>query len=367
MNANKILYILISLTMFSCSKSTNVVVGEVAPLVLEIRTKGCKVELGINFNDQVDDEDGSCEFEGCLAFDENLKETYNKYKSEFEDALLINTCPEEVVEDFNQSNKAHVGILWVIDDSGSMRAEQENLANNFSSFINEFSKKSINFTMGITTTLYKPVQDAPLKLNQEKMNENKDQFISDFKKLINVGVINTSAPESGFTAANRYLESDSTKILKKNSHLVTIYVSDEEEQSKNLTIDEHIVELSNYVDSKNKVQSHSITLIKEENVKQRPESLGKRYQEISQKTKGITGSLREDFAPLLKNIGKSISDLIDTFKLRSTPYIPSIQVLVNGKVLDKGLWSYNEKTQSIVFKNAPAESSEIKIKYLPKS
>ncbi len=362
-----VISLLISLTIISCKKSTNVLVGEVTspPVVLEVKTKGCKVELANNYQEDLDNEDGSCEFEGCLAFDEDLQKTYEQYKVIFKDSKLVSTCPDIISEEFNQENRAHVGILWVIDDSGSMREEQENLANNFSNFINEFSDKDIDFTMGITTTLYRTVEDAPLKLNKTEINKDKEQFIVDFKSLINVGAINTAAPESGFSAANKFLETDSSKILQKKSHLVAIYVSDEEEQTENLTIEEHIDQLASYVDNKEKVQTHSISLIKAENVKSNPESLGKRYQEISAKTKGVTGSLREDFAPLLKNIGKSISDLIDSFKLKSAPFIPSLKVSVNGKVLDNSLWNFDENSQSIVFKTPPEASSEIVVRYLP--
>ena len=45
-----------------------------------------------------------------------------------------------------------VDILWVVDDSGSMRDEQEDLARNFDVFIKDFLEQKIDFQMGITTT-----------------------------------------------------------------------------------------------------------------------------------------------------------------------------------------------------------------------
>ena len=45
-----------------------------------------------------------------------------------------------------------IDVLWVIDNSGSMQTSQENLTNNFQSFINDFQVQGFDFQIGVTTT-----------------------------------------------------------------------------------------------------------------------------------------------------------------------------------------------------------------------
>lgn len=45
-----------------------------------------------------------------------------------------------------------VDILWVVDNSGSMATSQQNLADNFNSFINRFQEKESDFHMAVTGT-----------------------------------------------------------------------------------------------------------------------------------------------------------------------------------------------------------------------
>src|SRR6476661_1736301 len=45
-----------------------------------------------------------------------------------------------------------IDVLWVVDNSGSMATSQQNLANNFPSFIQKFQEKAYDFQMGVVTT-----------------------------------------------------------------------------------------------------------------------------------------------------------------------------------------------------------------------
>ncbi len=357
----------------SCSKSTNVGISTVEPapkIIIPAKPEGCTASLALNFDPKAEVESGKCSFEGCLVFDQTLKETFDQYKAQFPDAQLNNTCPSEQVDTFNQSNRAHVGILWVVDDSRSMSEDQANLANNFSSFINTFKTNSINFTMGITTTDRENPKVLPVEaeLTSQKLKENEDAFIKNFARRIKVGITG-SGNEKGFESAEQYLASSSGKLLEsQTSHLTVIYVSDEDDGSSS-NARGHIVKLEGFVEEKSKLQVHSIVAHKTVlNLDGQPiSSKGTKYMDAAKLKSGLVGDIESsDFAKVLKDLGNSISNLVNNFKLKSPPYLPSLEVLVNEKTLPVSEWRYDEQTQSIVFSKAPAESAEIKVKYLPR-
>src|SRR5690606_4784783 len=108
--------------------------------------------------------------------------------------------------------------------------DQRNLANNFSSFVNTFSEKSLDFTMGITTTDSNHSSSSMYLLNREKLDDNKSKFISDFQGLIKVGVSGNNY-ERLFKGSDDFLRTHSSELLKQESFLIVIYLTDEKEQS----------------------------------------------------------------------------------------------------------------------------------------
>jgi hypothetical protein len=66
---------------------------------------------------------------------------------------LEHTLPPNVHEDtYAQTSASAVDVLWVIDNSGSMAPRQQNLARNFSSFMDIFTRGSIDYRLAVTTT-----------------------------------------------------------------------------------------------------------------------------------------------------------------------------------------------------------------------
>ena len=65
---------------------------------------------------------------------------------------LKKTLPPDIrVDTYAQQAASKIDVLWVIDDSGSMAPRQENLAKNFSSFIDVFSSPLSLATLYFTT------------------------------------------------------------------------------------------------------------------------------------------------------------------------------------------------------------------------
>lgn len=135
----------------------------------------------------------------------------------------------------NTGKKGDVDILWVIDDSGSMADEQDSLGRNFQSFIDQFLVKGIDFKMAITTTdgtssrNGKMVGDSSL-LTSAAAKQNKTAFISNFKKLVNVGT-RGSGVEQGLKTSAAFMDRYASSFLRSDAFLVVVYLSDEEDQS----------------------------------------------------------------------------------------------------------------------------------------
>lgn len=72
-----------------------------------------------------------------------------------QDYIFEQQCPASVTEaeaNFSVVEPVPVDIVFVIDNSGSMRDEQENLARNFDRFIDVIAGSSLNYRLAVVTT-----------------------------------------------------------------------------------------------------------------------------------------------------------------------------------------------------------------------
>ena len=68
--------------------------------------------------------------------------------------LGTGTTETHQIDRFEQAAEQMVDVLWVVDDSGSMSEEQNNLASNFGEFIRYATQElNVDFHIAVTTTL----------------------------------------------------------------------------------------------------------------------------------------------------------------------------------------------------------------------
>ena len=167
---------------------------------------------------------------------------------------------ETVVDSFTQNNAEEVGkvdILWVIDNSGSMRDEQEALARNFQYFIDEFMQKNVDFKMAITTTdtgssyngritcgvnswggtLVCDNSNATPSSNElvdmlsaPAAQNDLQNFIDDFMHYIYVGV-RGSGRERGLHTMEQFIMRYGQNYMRSDAYFAVIILSDEQDQS----------------------------------------------------------------------------------------------------------------------------------------
>lgn len=274
-------------------------------------------------------------------------------------------------DEFIQKENKSIDILWVMDNSGSMKDEQTNLANSFERFINNFIKKEINFKMAITTTDASSTSKKGKEIgdfNQmtlKKSQESSSTFIEYFQEKINVGT-GGSRKESGLSTSLAFLENYKSVFIRPNALLTIIYVSDEDDQSSE-TVPTIINKIKALKSDAHLFKAYSITAFKE--TKQSHEYVGTRYQEATALTLdgGYNADINKDFHTTLEKIGENMANAVTRFPLSKPPAeIKLVKIYVNTKLKELNThYSYDETNHSIQFigNYVPAVLDKIKIVY----
>ena len=239
-----------------------------------------------------------------------------------------------ITENFStQGTSPKVDILWVIDNSGSMGDEQNNLRRNLDSFINKFLSKNVDFKMAITTTDDKKIYSGKVNgkldfLTSAKATQDLPSFLSAFKRWTQVGTWG-SGREKGFNTTLNFLNRYSTNFLRSDAYFIPIYLSDEEEQS-GYSISKYIEALAKYK-TVDKIRSYSIvSSYRRKHTKWETE--GQRYEFLSNELHGQTLDIHDNFADSLDVISTNIVEINKRFKLKY-----KVEGEVNVTVDDKHL------------------------------
>ncbi len=250
-------------------------------------------------------------------------------------------------------------ILFVVDNSGSMKEEQSNMSARFPSFIKNLEQ--INWRAGIITTDVSdpalPFSDGQLTVFENGQNLLDSQLLAtDAENLFSKGIQRTergSSDEQGIFATYRFLERESVKnapFLRADASLNVVIVSDADETPPkdakgNVVIDHrnNPEKLLAYLIDKyplKKFQFHSIVV--KENDKaclgvSSNEGYGLAYEKLSDLTKGIKGSVcAPDYGGQLAFVSEKIKELVKSVSLDCEPAIdaktgkPMFEVKLNN-------------------------------------
>jgi hypothetical protein len=269
----------------------------------------------------------------------------------------------------NTSVKKKVDILWVIDNSGSMQNDQKRLADNFQTFIHEFLDRGLDFQMGITTTDATMRGDGKRVGNSQQLNadwssKNEGKFIRDFKRLINVGT-KGSPKEMGISSSVRFLQRyanlNNDEFVRDDAFLVIIYLSDEEDQSP-LSVQHYANLIKGYKANPSDIKVYSITT--DMSIMNQWETVGHRYMAMADIFGGIKSDIKKDFYPVLRDMGLSIANLLDSFALAGLPHNDELEVIVDGVIQETG-YIYDNQTRTVRFDESsmPREGASVVIRY----
>jgi len=332
------------------------------------------------------------------------------------------TFETEHTDLFTQVSGQEVDILFLIDDSGSMCAEQEQLAAAFDYFIQNAKVWNNDYHIGITGV--NVVDDTIMGMlnygDPKKMPRyltpstgTKEKF-AEFAKLgcgggPHCGGFNgpcTDEQESGLLAAQIALSAPLTTdtgvacnsdndcksnptvcpdpascpyrcldktcggwnkgFVRDNAQLEIVVLSDEEDQSP--------AQVSFYIDFLKSIKGfynvnmmHFHSIVGADPPTCGESEAGKRYIETSHQTNGVVGDICDtNYYQTMSDIGEITFGLKVQFFLTRLADPGTLKVWVNGKSCTSG-WSYDDKSNSVIFdeKGAcmPQPGDEIKVYY----
>jgi hypothetical protein len=285
---------------------------------------------------------------------------------------------------FHQPDKVKSDVLWVVDCSGSMGDNQQNLADNFGAFIAWATTLDVDFHIAVVTTEVEPhpgyTGTPPRVVNPGELIEvtgrpkiitnNTPDLIDAFTDLIMVGdsCSNTEAGLQGaHMALSEPLVSDPAKnlgFLREDAKLYIICVSDEPDQSQG-SVDFYVDFFSSIKGYRN-TEMMKVSAISSEHP-------GGRYCEVANRTGGICESIyTNDWNQVLANLGIDAFSAIREFPLSRPADSSTITVTVDGVTVPEASshegadgWTYDPTTNTIYFGDdvVPDKGARIEVSY----
>lgn len=311
-------------------------------------------------------------------------------------------------------------VLFVVDNSGSMATSQNNLANNFPSFINKFVEKGYDFRIAVTTTdayygdqfiatgcslctteqtrfrsgVNPPVYvidraDYDLSLVSEQA-----RLKSDFTANAKVGTTG-SGDERAFSSFKAALSSSlNVGFHRPDAFLAVVIVSDEEDFSQSeYTMNESYSNPNLYSVSSYKTyldgftggaskDDYSVSAISISDMTCRDQlgggvgsgaqKIATRLNQLVDLTGGTKNSICNSFDQTLDNISTQImTEQKPVYTLGKKPIVASIRVIVGGVTVPQSStngWSYDAGDNTITINGAtykPGPGSAISINFDP--
>lgn len=271
----------------------------------------------------------------------------------------------------------NIDILWVIDNSGSMQAIQNNIIANARIFMEQFVlEKHINWKMGIVSTdkSESPYLGFDSSFDRSLVDFNDPQSIGatvvKFQDAVRDLGTSGDASELVFYNVLRAITEYDGKIrpafLRPNSHLAVIMVTDEEEQSakrmgSSYSAPAFLNTLTNFISTNKTLRFYGAFDFKDLQDcggTWSEEYAGSPFEEVINFTGGFhVSACISDFGSKLVEIGKDIASLVKlpSLLLKHIPKVHTLKVFYRGEELPSGslenggMWYYDTYNNTINF------------------
>ena len=270
-----------------------------------------------------------------------------------------------------------IDILWVVDNSGSMREDQAALATNFGSFINGFANiaQNMDFKMQIITTDSSSRRGSDSILNSASLKRDKASFITHFEENIKVGSTGDGI-EKGLFYSSQFTQ-NSSSWMRNDAYLIVIYVSDEEDRTEeidndeqgeirdNAITDKYFKAISGRKSSSQLFKAFAIVCIDSSCGGKNNKNKGERYIKMAELSGGKSYDINASFDNILNDFGKTTAAIASRFLLKYPAVASSIEVYVNGTIAPQSDWTYLLAQNAVRFEQSatPSAGSTIKIVY----
>jgi len=259
-----------------------------------------------------------------------------------------------MVETFIQGTSIYVDIIWIIDNSGSMRQFQQKLAANLSSFMTLFLSYSPDFKMAFITT------DDFAFVNNQTFLSSDVNVVGDSATLINSIGTWGSAAEQGLSSLDLSI-THNAGWFRQGASLVAIFLSDEQDWSVN-----HWT----YYASRYTATYPNGSFLPYAIIGNVPEGCdyampGHGYYDLVNHFNSSWWSIcDEDWGSQMEDIALSIINSAAFILDHPNPKEDTISVWVNGQEITEG-WGYNSNANSIYFDfdSMPEAGDSIEVSY----
>lgn len=290
---------------------------------------------------------------------------------------LLSACSDYEVtrQDFRESfpqdgGNLTVDILWVMDDSGSMSEERDNVIANVSRFVGVLNGFAADWQVGVVTTSAETTGGAIVGTVVTAYDSNVERSFAD---RLDVGSFG-DREEQGLLAMELAISDDllngaNAGLVRDSADLAVIVLSDEDDQSPDAP--------SDYVSTLRSFKGEGRSRLSAV-VGQLPEGCAspyaaadaaERYLEVATSTEGVQASIcREDFGDTMKALALNALGLQDTFVLGHVPEPTTIEVRLDGVLLHERAengWTYDAGQNAVVLDGfaVPGPGQAIEIRY----
>lgn len=294
---------------------------------------------------------------------------------------------------FNQESSAKVDILWVVDNSPSMREEQKKVAEIFDVFATRLVDAAADFHLGvITTDLDETTPNGGVLLGDPPvLTRELPDFVKTFQDRVRVG-INGADMEQGLEAGWKALSEPlisgpNVGFLRDDAMLSVIFLSDEDDCSDQgalpddadqyscTEMPELLVPVGDYVEDFRLLKDHSrdvslSAIIGPDVVRTDCDAKpGTRYADVSYFTVGIAGNICDKgLTGILDELGLLASGARISFLLSYMPVPDSLRVYVYNRPViedEENGWTFDPDTLYVTFHGdaVPPLGSTIRVRY----
>ncbi len=279
------------------------------------------------------------------------------------------TATSKQTDVFVQGAKPKLDILFVVDNSNSMKDEQDVLALGLPTLVEKASLAGQVVQMAVTTT--DAIVDSGVMVGEPPFVDGKaiDEFLNRLSSIGLEGDLNERGLEAAWLAlsgANVAADGPNAGFLRPDAELAIIFVSDEDDHSLNdeETWVQRFGELKQLWTGVG-VTVHSV--VATSNDCSDLATIGSRYIAVSQAYSGqVVNICSPDFAEKFSLQGSLAFSVKDRFYPTYPPQPDTLQVRIDGSDCVEG-WVWNPTAKALIFDSSspcfPTGGAEVELDY----
>lgn len=262
-----------------------------------------------------------------------------------------------------------IDILWIVDNSGTMSEEQDELVDNFRYFTEVLYSTSVDFRIGVTST---DVEKEAGALVGEPLTRDTEDLEDVFVEQASLGTMG-SRDEMPLEAARLAIAStsaDNTAFFRADSELELIVLTDEDDQSPD-AVETYLDLLAAFKPD----TGYDISAI----AGGEPSGCNSVFgsaEAASRVIAAVDGSGGElasicspDYEPVMAKLALASTGMTDTFELSALPDLESMEVYVDGVLMHmrpNDGWRYDAADNAVVFDGLaiPRPGQVVEVQYI---